>query len=222
MSNKNGMTPLMLAIAYQNSGLAQLLRRNGAEEPMGIENLNDGLLEALKNKNPDKALFYIEIGADSTLSNEYGDTPLHMASFKGFSQVVSQLISKDANVNAAILRGDIGATPLHLAAMSGSAETVKILLENGADVSAKLGGNIDVSTWGATPLHKAATDAKPDVIKLLVEYGAVVDARDGHGCTPLAYAANMRRYDNADILVSLGADRRSKDNYGRIAWVGFR
>ncbi|HUU34035.1 MAG TPA: ankyrin repeat domain-containing protein [Vicinamibacterales bacterium] len=90
-------------------------------------------------------------------------TPLHLASESGFGPVVTALLGRGADANAATTTG---ATPLMLAAQSGNVATVAALLDATADVNAAETAN------GQTPLMFAAAYDRADVVTLLLNRGA--------------------------------------------------
>ncbi len=186
-----------------------------AGAPSGPKKATGSVFDAIDRGQPDLALQYIEDGADVNAGLSTGDTPLHVASFKGYAQVVKRLIEKGADVHATITRGDPGATLLHLAAMKGHFEIITILLAHGADLRARLGGSRQTSTSGALPLHLAATHNQMQAVKVLIAQGADPNAVDDYGDTPLHYAANKGLREMARLLVDLGANPNAVDNYGR-------
>ena len=87
-----------------------------------------------------------------------GSTPLHCATWKGHTDVVSVLLDAGADVNAVNQNTHWGTTPLHAAAHANQAAIAKLLLDRGADTKAR-------DTEGHTPLfhttfHKAKAVAK--------------------------------------------------------------
>jgi ankyrin repeat protein len=64
--------------------------------------------------------------------NMLGESPIHIAAWRGSAEDVEWLIKNGANVNAL---GDLGMTPLHYAYMARKPETIKVLLEAGANPS---------------------------------------------------------------------------------------
>jgi cytohesin len=174
------------------------------------------IFQALCKEQPEAALRLIEEGGDVNEEQPSGDTALHMASFKGYADVVRKLLEKSANINARMAGGgDPGATPLHLAAMKGHVDAIILLIENGADLNTRLGGDGNTSTSGASPLHLAAAHDTIEAARALVEKGADIEAEDDYGDTALHYAANRGFEGMVRVLVGLGADVNVVDDYGR-------
>ncbi|KAJ7041396.1 ankyrin repeat-containing domain protein [Mycena alexandri] len=103
--------------------------------------------------------FIIHTGKD-------GDTPLHLVSLNGHSDVAKLLIEKGADIS---VKREDGNMPLHFASWNGHTDIAKLLIEKGADISVKRKN-------GDTPLHRALLRGHTDVAKLLIEKGADIDA----------------------------------------------
>jgi ankyrin repeat protein len=78
-----------------------------------------------------------EDGLDIPLSdvnqvNVLGESPIHIAAWKGGAEDVQWLLNNGADVNQ---RGEFGMTPLHYAYMGGNRENIEILLNAGGDPS---------------------------------------------------------------------------------------
>ena len=74
------------------------------------------------------------------------ETPLHLTSRAGHSDLVRLLFKHGADVAA---QSDDGTTPLHEASFGGHVDVARLLIEHGADAAAQ-------SKDGTTPLHRAS------------------------------------------------------------------
>lgn len=73
-----------------------------------------------------------------------GDTALHHATRNGDLEIVKQLVSRGADVNAI---ADQGHFPLYCAAGHGHVETTRYLVEQGADLQTRLSDGKTVTEW---------------------------------------------------------------------------
>ena len=62
--------------------------------------------------------------------NIFGESPIHIAAWKGCPEDIHWLLDNGANINQP---GEFGMTPLHYAYMGGKRENVEALLSAGAD-----------------------------------------------------------------------------------------
>ena len=143
---------------------------------------------AIQKEHRDIVLLLLEGGADSETLNSRNETALYFASSRGCDDIVRQLISHGADLNAEC-QGSVGLninvtwTALHLASYKGKAAITRTLLEHGANPNAP-------DTKGATALHLAIRGSGKVIdVELLLEYGANADVRDKKGWTPLHEAA---------------------------------
>jgi ankyrin repeat protein len=156
---------------------------------------------------------------------DYGMTPLHLASCYDHKDVAELLLANKADANAKSNEHSTGGqfqgsvTPLHLAAENGYRDVAVLLLANKADVNAK---NKD----GWTPLHEAAAMGNKDVVELLLANKAEVNAKCNYGYTPLHEAAegneapdkkglgSAGHKDVVKLLLDHGADVNAKNKSG--------
>lgn len=134
-------------------------------------------------------------GADANAKDEDDNTPLHMAAYWGYNEIVAYLVSKGANINVANKKGK---TPLHIAAYRGHKQTAAYLISNGADVNA-------ADNYGKTPLHEAVYWGHNETVAYLVSKGADVNATDKDGNTPLHFAVLEGHTRVAALLRQHGA-----------------
>ncbi len=117
----------------------------------------------------------------NTSDPDTGNTPLHIAAWKGYIDIIALLVEKpNIDVNAQNKMGD---TPLHLAVLGGYTDIVASLVEKpNVDVNAQ-------NTMGDTPLHLAVLGGYTDIVVSLVEKPNIdVNAQNRSGNTPLHLA----------------------------------
>ena len=128
---------------------------NQKENLMTKKQIDKALLEGCESGDYNKVRLAINFGADLEAKNNYGLTPLHLASRLNHIEIAKLLIDRGADLEA---KTNGGWTPLHLASDNNNIETAKLLIERGADVEAKTNG-------GRTPLRKAQSEEMRDLLK---------------------------------------------------------
>jgi uncharacterized protein len=123
------------------------------------------------------------------IEDKAGENAMMMAALNGDTNIVEQLIAKDAEVNKK------GWAPLHYAATNGHDDIVKLLLDHSAYVDAG-------SPNGTTPLMMAARGGHLSTIKLLLDNGADLTVKNQIGMTALDFA---KRYNEPDVVEGLTA-----------------
>ncbi|KAF8133575.1 ankyrin repeat-containing domain protein [Mycena galopus ATCC 62051] len=118
------------------------------------------------------------------------------ASYYGHTEIVSMLLKKGANINAA---EEYHGSPLQAAAIQGHTETVTFLLKNGADANAAEG------EFGST-LGIAAAEGLKEIVEILLINGADINAAEGEYGSPLQAAAVEGHAEIVHILLKNGAD----------------
>ncbi|XP_043228675.1 ankyrin repeat domain-containing protein 6-like isoform X1 [Amphibalanus amphitrite] len=125
-----------------------------------------------------------------------GNTALHEAAWKGYSQSVDALLRARANM---YLRNRGGFTALHLACQNGHNQTCRLLLLAGCspDIS---------NSYGDTPLHTSARYGHAGVMRILISGDASLSEQNKNGDTALHIAAAMGRRKLTRILLDGGVD----------------
>ena len=95
-----------------------------------------------------------------TAVNCAGVTPIYLAAFYGYTDIVKILAPLTDNPNAP---NNFGVTPIHLAAFNGHTEIIKILapLTDNPNASYKI--------WN-TPIHLAALNGHTEIVKILATF----------------------------------------------------
>jgi ankyrin repeat protein len=91
----------------------------------------------------------LELGSDLDGATQTGDTALHLAASRGYTEAVQILLDRGAKVGSANRGGD---TPLHNAASRAYPAIIELLAQHGADLGAK-------NKRGQTPLAMATSQA---------------------------------------------------------------
>jgi ankyrin repeat protein len=128
----HGLTPLHFAMATQSPALTRLLLEHGAGKTIEARDEwgNTALLRAVGTPGPrgepsDEVLeALLAAGADVNGPSAKGNTPLHVAAYRGFTGTVRFLLAKGADPSR---RNGAGETPEALASKFGKVETVAVL-----------------------------------------------------------------------------------------------
>ena len=124
------------------------------------------------------ASLLIDWGADTTVANENGETPLHVALEYRNEVVARLLIERGADASVA---DEDGETPLHVASRHGNEAVARLLIDRGADA-------LVADEDGDTLLHFALRHGNEAVARLLIDRGADASVADKYGQTPLHVA----------------------------------
>ncbi|MFH2064371.1 MAG: ankyrin repeat domain-containing protein [Pseudomonadota bacterium] len=148
--------------------------------------------EAAMKGKIDSVKEHLAAGEEVDARDQYGKTPLILASSWGHLDIMELLIEKGANVNVERQ----GWTPLISAAASGHVKGVKLLLSKGADINALEGRALSLATMGQNA----------DMVKTLIKAKIKVDGVNENGVTPLWQTAFYDMVEMAKLLIDAGAD----------------
>ncbi|MBU2490440.1 MAG: ankyrin repeat domain-containing protein [Proteobacteria bacterium] len=168
-----------------------------------------GLLAAAAAGDDDTVRDLLKQGAQPTILDDKGDTPLHLAVANGHEKTARLLMEAGADANA--VSEEFGETPLFLAASLGLSKTVERLIEHGARVDAR-------DRHLQTPLHMAVYQRHADVVEILLKNGARVNTGGGlHRITPIMVASALGSVDLVKTLLRHGAYVNARDDLGQTA-----
>jgi len=144
------------------------------------------LLDALRKDEAEKALFWLERGADANFAEmrrgEVFARPVFYSIARGNQEITERLIAAGANLEDT---GYQGMTPLMEAARTGQTRIARLLLLRGAKIDA-------TDNLGRTAISWAAIAGHEDCIALLIEKGAH-DKKADDGRNAAGYAALLNR-----------------------------
>lgn len=151
---------------------------------------------AARNGAVDDARHLIANGADINGLDNMSRTPLHIACWKGDSEMVQLLLRSKA---VSSIKAKDNFTALHFAVQSGSLECCRLLLEQNKTL-----GNMRISKGNKTALHIAAAKGNVEIIKLLLESGVDPIALTNKKQTALDFASD----DSVFQLIKAAVERK--------------
>lgn len=201
LANSGSYEDFFKAILQDDAATVHSLLQRGFDANTRDPNQQHGLYLALREPSLKAAKVLIDWPqTDLNASNEAGETPLMMAVLKGQTDLITTMLSKEADVNKP------GWAPLHYAATVGNAAIIQLLLDKHAYIDAE-------SPNGTTPLMMAAMYGTPSAVKLLLEEGADPLLKNQLGMGAIDFAQKAVRQDIADLI---GTFVRAKQPKG--AW----
>jgi uncharacterized protein len=148
-------------------------------------------------------------GADLSLSDRFGNLPLHEAAENGHYCAVAYLLDSGVHADATEDGKLPGKTALMRAALRGHLEVVKLLITRGARLDHRY------KEWCDSPLHEAALCGHDNVVQELIQRGmSVNDDRGFRHSTPLIKASKGGHLSTMKLLVAAGAAVSQCDENG--------
>ncbi|XP_015377737.1 PREDICTED: ankyrin repeat domain-containing protein 17-like isoform X3 [Diuraphis noxia] len=195
--SSTGNTPLMYACAGGHVDTVKELLNYGANVEDHNENGHTPLMEAASAGHVPVAKILLEHGAGiNTHSNEFKESALTLACYKGHLEMVRFLLAAGADQEH---KTDEMHTALMEASMDGHVEVARLLLDSGAQV------NMPTDSF-ESPLTLAACGGHVELALLLIDRGANIEEVNDEGYTPLMEAAREGHEDMVSVLLSKGAN----------------
>ncbi|XP_022091038.1 ankyrin repeat and KH domain-containing protein mask-like isoform X2 [Acanthaster planci] len=192
-----GNTPLMYACSGGHEDAVKVLLDHGANIEDHNENGHTPLMEAASSGHVGIAKVLLERGAGiNTHSNEFKESALTLACYKGHLEMVQFLLEAGADHEH---KTDEMHTALMEASMDGHVEVARLLLDHGAQV------NMPADSF-ESPLTLAACGGHTKLAALLIERGANIEEVNDEGYTPLMEAAREGHEEMVALLLAQGAN----------------
>lgn len=228
---------LVLAAELPDTRLLRALIGKGAHVNLPHAGLTP-LLAATRSCShgrPETVTTLVANGADPSLPDADGNTPLHHAALCAEAAVAAILVDAQAPLEA---RNRNQATPLAVAAGAANWPLLRFLVEHGALADTALpaaAGIADddpegvqtllkhkahanaVDALGASALTHAAREGHPQIARALLDAGANAATADRYGTTPLMEAARAGATGIVALLAEKQPDVHAADQHGRTA-----
>ncbi len=182
LTSSYGITPLIAASAAGQTAAAKYLLDHGANSAVRDNTGKTALLYSLLNDTPDLTAVLSKGGEVSVnLPDPSGNSPLMIASQKGFVKQVKSLLAGGAHVD--YRNPASGLSALAAAAAEDHSDVIRALARNGH-------ATLDLPDLnGRTPLMYAVEQEKHDALRTLIILKANTNEQDTDGTTPLMRAA---------------------------------
>ncbi|XP_071287302.1 ankyrin repeat domain-containing protein 17 isoform X6 [Agelaius tricolor] len=195
--SSTGNTALTYACAGGYVDVVKVLLESGASIEEHNENGHTPLMEAGSAGHVEVARVLLENGAGiNTHSNEFKESALTLACYKGHLEMVRFLLEAGADQEH---KTDEMHTALMEACMDGHVEVARLLLDSGAQV------NMPADSF-ESPLTLAACGGHVELAALLIERGANLEEVNDEGYTPLMEAAREGHEEMVALLLGQGAN----------------
>ena len=216
-----GWTALQWAAAEGHDIIADILVSKGADintrdhlnyTPLHWAIENDRHIELVNQ--------LILAGASLEAKNNYGETPLWKACFRGSTKTMNSLISAGADIytrknGRSLMREALYRDIGHSYKIAPPRVSYRLCIDALFSAGIDLTNDVNPNT-GQNLLHFVIVLKYDDIplVTALLNAGVDVNGRDHNEETPLHYLYRYRQEYLGNFLISRGADVRAKNNYG--------
>ena len=198
--NKEGKTPLHLA---SNPEISEILLEQFKADPNIQDNIGFTPLHGARDEPLVKVL--LKYGADPTIGDKNGETPLFFAVTNKFNgkMIMLPFLDDGRSINVA---NKHGVTPLHRAANASAEPEALLLLSYKADPDT-------LDNKGQSPLLIAASNGCFRLSRKLLQLGCKAEIKDQEGNTPLSLAAGNGHEEVVKLFLEHKVDRDNANRY---------
>ena len=170
------------------------------------------LMMACLNGNVDAANVLLTAGAETNIADEFGDTCLHDAVWKGCSKEVLQaIIVHGTDVNA---KNKKKCTALMMACLNRNVDAINALLKAGADPNMTDNNSDTCLHYAVKKKGYFRKDCSKLVLQAIIRAGADMNATNKQNKSALMMACCNRNIDVINILLNAGASPNCADADG--------
>ena len=211
MQDKDGKTPLMIAVEKNNIEIVKLLYNKGCNLDIQDKKGDTALIFSLRYRNHSILKFLVDKGSNLNIREKDGETALIICASIFNTITFAKIFIEKGNCDLNI-QDNNGITALSHAVVNNNSNLTKLLIENHADL------NIQDNT-GKTALIHAVVTYNFDLTKLLIENRADLNIQDNTGKTALSHAVNSNNFNLTKLLIENHADLNIQDNTGKTALI---
>ncbi|PSN45791.1 hypothetical protein C0J52_10757 [Blattella germanica] len=204
ISNGEGVTPLMRAVAMGNKEVAITLLQYGANPHAKDKSGSCVMHYAVERNIPELIETLMNFKCDVNCSNTEGVTPLMKAATFGREEVVVKLLHLGAKADA---KDKFGNSVMHYVAVRNVPGLVDLLLESECTIDRS-------NNEGVTPLLRAVSMDNEEVAMKLLNHGASPHANDISDNTVMHYAVERNMPELVDLLFKCRCHIDSGNNEG--------
>ncbi len=232
-TDKNGNTPLHVAVKYSDTPVLKLLVTRGSNL-QAINKFGRNPLQEAQNLGRKDLLLYLS--SNNPLQWAISE-PERFASTTVSNEIKKLVQEQPELINRKDMKGN---TPLHAVANNPNIELAKFLIAHGADITAKNEAGLTPSKianndgnyfyelilktsnplqWAIYAIKMGETNlVSQEVKKLINENPSLINQKDIEGNTPLHAVAETNNVGLAKYLVEHGANIMDKNNKGKTAY----
>jgi len=207
VTDKSGMTPLLMAAWTGRRDVVDLLIRVGANCLATSRSGETAIHLAAKSEQIDVLSYLVDIYShrfNLDARDREGRTVMHILAGNGDVDTICRMIRAGAHVN---LKDNFKRSPSHVAITSGFDDVLTIFLDQDIDPRQR-------DNEGRALIHLATEAGRTSTVRTLVEFNFDTSATDTKGRTALHLAASLGHKDIINLLLNNCASLEAKDLKG--------